>query len=211
MAKSNTDFVLCRWSWKMMMDKSNFFADILKNENRLENERFTFENRAGILKPSQRRTPTSGMTEIRRGFWCRTKEKNLELENGSCLEAKSIGKNYQLYLLLLRACYGTWHSLIGRWPDCRSAFTTTISLEVLPEADFVGFKNFIDFLTGRDFIRVFKNTIMISFWQIVWHCSVDPAGSCRYWDEEQDRKQIHSDGNAASILCVSRSCLRYGS
>ena len=28
--------------------------------------------------------------------------------------AKSIGKNYQLYLLYFRVCYGTWHSLIGQ-------------------------------------------------------------------------------------------------
>ena len=34
-------------------------------------------------------------------------------------------------------------------------------------SEFVGLKNFVDFLTGRDFIRVFKNTLMISFWQIV--------------------------------------------
>lgn len=32
---------------------------------------------------------------------------------------------------------------------------------------FVGFQNFREFITGADFLRVVKNTLMIAFWQLV--------------------------------------------
>ena len=65
-----------------------FCRHIEKSENRLENERFTFENRPGILKPSQGRTPTT--SDVRDdenkkgGILMQTKKmQRLELENGS--------------------------------------------------------------------------------------------------------------------------------
>ena len=81
--------------------------------------------------------------------------------------AKSIGKNYQLYLLLLPGLL--WYLAFAYRPmtGLRIAFYDYNIFKGIAGSKFVGFKNFIDFLTGRDFIRVFKNTIMISFWQIV--------------------------------------------
>ena len=52
-------------------------------------------------------------------------------------------------------------------------------------SEFVSLKNFVDFLTGRDFIRVFKNTLMISFWQDphLLPCS-DPSCDLCHRDEK---------------------------
>ena len=80
---------------------------------------------------------------------------------------KSIAKNYQLYLLLLPGLL--WFLAFAYRPmsGLRIAFYDYNIFRGFEGSEFVGLKNFVDFLTGRDFIRVFKNTLMISFWQIV--------------------------------------------
>ena len=80
---------------------------------------------------------------------------------------RSIGKNYQLYLLLLPGLL--WFLAFAYRPmtGLRIAFYDYNVFKGFEGSTFVGFKNFTDFLTGRDFSRVFVNTIMISFWQIV--------------------------------------------
>ena len=79
---------------------------------------------------------------------------------------KSIAKNYQLYLLLLPGLL--WFLAFAYRPmsGLRIAFYDYNIFRGFEGSEFVGLKNFVDFLTGRDFIRVFKNTLMISFWQI---------------------------------------------
>ena len=81
--------------------------------------------------------------------------------------AKSMVKNYQLYLLLLPGLL--WFLAFAYKPmaGLRIAFYDYNIFRGFEGSEFVGLKNFVDFLTGRDFIRVFKNTLMISFWQIL--------------------------------------------
>lgn len=80
--------------------------------------------------------------------------------------ARSVVKNYQLYVLLLPGLL--WYLAFAYKPmsGLRIAFYDYNIYRGFEGSTFVGFKNFVDFLTGRDFIRVFKNTLMISFWQI---------------------------------------------
>lgn len=80
---------------------------------------------------------------------------------------RSIIKNYQLYLLLLPGLL--WFLAFAYRPmaGLRIAFYEYNVFRGFEGSKFVGWKNFIDFLSGRDFLRVFKNTLMISFWQIV--------------------------------------------
>mgnify|MGYP000379223849 FL=1 len=47
------------------------------------------------------------------------------------------------------------------------AFNKYNIIKEISERKYVGKHNFITFLTGRDFLRVLKNTLMISFWQPV--------------------------------------------
>ena len=78
---------------------------------------------------------------------------------------KSMGKNYQLYLLLLPGLL--WFLAFAYRPmaGLRIAFYDYNIFRGFDGSTFVGMKNFVDFLTGRDFLRGFKNTLMISFWQ----------------------------------------------
>ena len=71
---------------------------------------------------------------------------------------KSIAKNYQLYLLLLPGLL--WFLAFAYRPmsGLRIAFYDYNIFRGFEGSEFVGLKNFVDFLTGRDFIRVFKNT-----------------------------------------------------
>lgn len=81
--------------------------------------------------------------------------------------AKSIIKNYQLYLLLLPGFL--WYLAFAYKPmaGLQIAFYEYNIYRGIDGSKFVGLKNFIDFLTGKDIGRVFVNTLMISFWQIV--------------------------------------------
>lgn len=81
--------------------------------------------------------------------------------------AKSIIKNYQLYLLLLPGFL--WYLAFAYKPmaGLQIAFYEYNIYRGIEGSKFVGLKNFIDFLTGKDIGRVFVNTLMISFWQIV--------------------------------------------
>ena len=78
-----------------------------------------------------------------------------------------IKKNYQLYLLLLPGLL--WFLAFAYRPmsGLRIAFYDYNIFRGIEGSEFVGLKNFVEFLGGRDFIRVFKNTLMISLWQIL--------------------------------------------
>lgn len=83
----------------------------------------------------------------------------------SCLYA--VRKNWDLYLLLLPGVL--WFLAFAYKPmaGLAIAFYDYNIFKGISGSTFVGLDNFITFLTGRDFIRVLKNTLMISFWQLV--------------------------------------------
>lgn len=80
---------------------------------------------------------------------------------------KSIRHNWDLYLLLLPGLL--WFLAFAYRPmaGLRIAFYDYNIFKGIDGSTFVGLKNFMTFLNGRDFIRVLTNTLMISFWQIV--------------------------------------------
>lgn len=79
----------------------------------------------------------------------------------------SIRKNWDLYLLLLPGVL--WFLAFAYKPMAGLviAFYDYNIFKGISGSTFVGLDNFITFLTGRDFLRVLKNTLMISFWQLV--------------------------------------------
>ena len=83
----------------------------------------------------------------------------------SCLH--QVRKNWDLYLLLLPGVL--WFLAFAYKPmaGLAIAFYDYNIFKGISGSTFVGLDNFITFLTGRDFLRVLKNTLMISFWQLV--------------------------------------------
>jgi putative aldouronate transport system permease protein len=80
---------------------------------------------------------------------------------------RSIRRNWDLYLLLLPGLI--WFLMFAYKPmaGLRIAFYNYNIFKGVAGSKFIGLKNFADFLNSRDFSRVFVNTLMISFWQIV--------------------------------------------
>lgn len=80
---------------------------------------------------------------------------------------RMVKRNWDLYLLLLPGVL--WFLAFAYKPmaGLAIAFYDYNIFKGIPGSTFVGCYNFITFLTGRDFIRVLKNTLMISFWQLV--------------------------------------------
>lgn len=87
------------------------------------------------------------------------------MKKKSCFH--SIRKNWDLYLLLLPGVL--WFLAFAYKPMAGLviAFYDYNIFKGLSGSKFVGLDNFITFLTGRDFVRVLRNTLMISFWQLV--------------------------------------------
>ena len=79
----------------------------------------------------------------------------------------SAWRNRDLYLLLLPGLI--WYLAFAYKPmsGLRIAFYEYNIFKGIEGSTFVGWQNFITFLSGRDFSRVLVNTLMISFWQIV--------------------------------------------
>ncbi len=73
----------------------------------------------------------------------------------------------ELYLLLIPGL--VWYLLFAYRPmtELRIAFYDYNVFQGIEGSTFVGLDNFIEFFTGRDFFRVLKNTLMISFWQLL--------------------------------------------
>ena len=73
----------------------------------------------------------------------------------------------ELYLLLIPGL--VWYLLFAYRPmtELRIAFYDYNVFQGIEGSTFVGLDNFIEFFTGRDFLRVLKNTLMISFWQLL--------------------------------------------
>ena len=80
---------------------------------------------------------------------------------------RSVRRNWDLYLLLLPGVI--WYLAFAYKPmsGLRIAFYEYNIFKGIDGSTFVGWQNFITFLSGRDFSRVLVNTLMISFWQIV--------------------------------------------
>lgn len=80
---------------------------------------------------------------------------------------KSIRRNADLYLLLLPGVI--WFLAFAYKPmaGLQIAFYDYNIFKGIDGSEFVGLQNFIEFISGKDFIRVMTNTLMISFWQIV--------------------------------------------
>lgn len=81
--------------------------------------------------------------------------------------AKKILANKELYLLLLPGVI--WYLLFAYRPlmELRLAFYDYNVFQGIEGSTFVGFQNFIEFFSGKDFLRVLKNTLALAFWQLV--------------------------------------------
>ena len=79
---------------------------------------------------------------------------------------KKAGPNYNRYGWAFIAAAFLLYLIFTIYPAVESLALAFQSLEG-GKYIFVGLKNFVEFLGGRDFIRVFKNTLMISLWQIL--------------------------------------------
>lgn len=76
-------------------------------------------------------------------------------------------RDWQLYLLLIPGVI--WFLAFAYKPmaGLRMAFYDYNLFQGYEGSTFVGFDNFVEFITGADFLRVVKNTLMIAFWQLV--------------------------------------------
>ena len=79
---------------------------------------------------------------------------------------KHLRKDWRLYLLLLPGLL--WFLAFAYKPmaGLRMAFYDYNLFQGYEGSTFVGFQNFREFITGADFLRVVKNTLMIAFWQL---------------------------------------------
>jgi ABC-type polysaccharide transport system, permease component len=78
-----------------------------------------------------------------------------------------MARDWDLYLLLIPGV--VWFLMFCYKPmaGIRIAFYDYNIFKGLEGSKFVGLANFKEFVTGPDFIRTFRNTFMISFWQLV--------------------------------------------
>ncbi len=79
---------------------------------------------------------------------------------------KKVTRDWDLWLLLLPGVI--WYILFAYKPmaGLRVAFYDYNMFRGLEGSTYVGFDNFKYFLTGPDFLRTVKNTLMIAFWQM---------------------------------------------
>ena len=72
-----------------------------------------------------------------------------------------------MYLLLVPGIL--WYLIFAYRPltELRIAFYDYNVFKGIDGSTFVGLQNFVDFFTSKDFTKVLKNTLMISFWQLV--------------------------------------------
>lgn len=94
-------------------------------------------------------------------------EKQMKKKKSFSSTLKKIISSKELYLLLIPGVI--WYLLFAYRPmtELRIAFYDYNVFQGIEGSTFVGFQNFIEFFTGKDFPRVLKNTLMISFWQLV--------------------------------------------
>lgn len=80
---------------------------------------------------------------------------------------KHFVRDWQLYLLLIPGLL--WFLAFAYKPmvGLRMAFYDYNLFQGYAGSTFVGLDNFITFVTGSDFVRVVKNTLLIAFWQLV--------------------------------------------
>lgn len=80
---------------------------------------------------------------------------------------KKIVSSKELYLLLLPGII--WYLLFAYRPmtELKIAFFDYNVFQGIEGSTFVGLQNFNEFFKGKDFPRVLKNTLLISFWQLL--------------------------------------------
>lgn len=79
-----------------------------------------------------------------------------------------IGKDWDLYLLMVPGI--VWYLMFAYKPmaGLATAFFDYNIFKGLAGSTFVGLKNFQEFLSGADFLRTVKNTLLISLYQIIF-------------------------------------------
>ncbi len=80
---------------------------------------------------------------------------------------KTISRDWDLYLLLIPGVI--WFIMFCYKPmiGLRTAFYDYNVFRGFEGSEFVGWQNFTDYMSGPDFMRTVKNTIMIAVWQIL--------------------------------------------
>ncbi|MFV0503457.1 MAG: ABC transporter permease [Lachnospirales bacterium] len=91
----------------------------------------------------------------------------MDKKSSFSLIGRKIRKDWDLYLLLLPGLI--WYLVFAYKPmmGLRMAFYDYNVFRGYEGSTFIGLENFIYFLSGPDFIRTFKNTMMIAFWQML--------------------------------------------
>ncbi len=79
---------------------------------------------------------------------------------------KKVRRDWDLYILLIPGL--VWYLVFAYKPmlGLRVAFYDYNIFRGFEGSTFVGLDNFIYFLTGPDFLRTLKNTLMLAFWQM---------------------------------------------
>ncbi|MEF9969259.1 MAG: ABC transporter permease subunit [Ruthenibacterium sp.] len=90
-----------------------------------------------------------------------------KLAGGKRSVSNTIRRDWDLYLLLIPGVI--WFLMFCYKPmlGLRTAFYDYNVFQGFAGSEFVGFKNFIEYMSGPDFIRTIKNTVMIAVWQIL--------------------------------------------
>lgn len=80
---------------------------------------------------------------------------------------KHLRRDWQLYLLLIPGLL--WYLAFAYKPmvGLRMAFYDYNLFQGYAGSTFLGLQNFVEFVTGPDFWRVVKNTLLIAFWQLI--------------------------------------------
>lgn len=88
-----------------------------------------------------------------------------KLTNSRSIKSRFM-RDWDLYLLLLPGVL--WFLFFAYLPmlGLATAFYDYNIFKGISGSEFVGFENFVTFLSGADFLRTVKNTIMLAVWQI---------------------------------------------
>lgn len=97
-----------------------------------------------------------------------TKKQKMKTSQKGSLSKKlrKLMRDWDLYLLLIPGLI--WFLIFCYKPmlDLRTAFYDYNIFRGFEGSEFIGLQNFKDYITGPDFIRTVKNTVMIAVWQI---------------------------------------------
>ena len=123
--------------------------------------------------------------------------------------ARKLGKCWPLYLFLLPGLI--WYVMFCYKPmlGLRMAFYDYNIFRGFEGSRFVGLENFKIYMTGPDFARTVKNTIMIALWQMLI-CFPVPVILAIMITEMKSHRKSSSDDIVPSALHLNGRRLRYG-